>query len=177
MLEASISFTDGQGSPTKAKPGTPGGQGRKDDPNPILEQKKKQLLNQQKMIDKKLKKLTPISAHMKAIAFTLLKAQDDQKLDPLELFRNIQRTLYKMGVKPSMILQPQTKIIEGEVKKGLSLFQVTFRRNADVTDDTIDRIKRNKENFESIEWSTKGMVLTFWAPYKKDKNQVPTAIK
>jgi len=172
LQEASISFTDGQGSPTKtSKPGTPA------KPDPILEQKKKQLLNQQKMIQKKLKKLTPISAHMKAIAFSLLKAQDEQKLDPLELFRNIQRTLYKMGVRPSMILQPQTKIIEGEVKKGLSLFQVTFRREADVTDDTIDRIKRNKENFKSIEWNPKGMVLTLWAPYKKDENQVPTAIK
>jgi hypothetical protein len=50
--------------------------------------------------------------------------------------------------------------------KGNSQYKVTFRRNAELSYETLDRIRRQRQFFDSIIWTSDGMVMTVLWPYK-----------
>jgi hypothetical protein len=157
---ASISFTDGQsGKPPSNKPSKP-----IQKPNPIEQQQRKRLQKQKELIDQKLKKLAPITAPLKAMAM-LIQGQDPNS-DPTLLFREVRPLLAKMMI-TNIMVPNKTVLVPGKSDaKGNSQYKVTFRRNAELSYETLDRIRRQRQFFDSIIWTSDGMVMTVLWPYK-----------
>ena len=166
----SINFTDGrgaapsQGNPSPNKSTKPG---QKIDP--VQEQRKKQLLNQKKNIEKKLKKLVPITAALRNLAYRF--AADPNK-DPNRLYQQVRPFLQKIALSTG-IVNNKTQIKPGITNKaGDTMYTVLLRRNTILVADNINRIKQQEENFASIEWSSQGIELNIWWPYITEEEEI-----
>lgn len=174
---ASINFTDGRGgNPSQDNsPSKPSKPDKK--PGPLEQQKERQrnrLQDQKKQIEKKLKRLTPITAPMKALAYRI--AADDPNKDRNELFRTIRPTLTKFQIQ-NLLIPNKTEYIPGETNsQKLSKFEVTFRRQNPITKDIINRIKRNEDYFESLRWNSQGMIMTIWAAFEETQEVSPAIV-
>jgi len=164
----SISFTDGQGSPTHGSPSP----NKPAKPDPI-EQQRKRLQKQKEQIDQKLKKLTPITAPIKAAATTILSAPNDPNEDPMKIFGTIRPILTKMGI-VNLLIPNKTNYIAGDVNpQKLNKFEVMFRRERQISREILDRLKRNEANFESLQWNAQGMIMTIWASFSEAQDVAP----
>ena len=81
--------------------------------------------------------------------------------DPNELSRHVLPMLTLMGIQ-NLIDRPKTQIIVGPTKKGLVLYNVSLRRENKISEDIIERIKRQKDNFDSIKWTAKALEVHLW---------------
>jgi hypothetical protein len=91
---------------------------------------------------------------------------------PDEVFAQVRPLLTKMGL-INMTDRTKTAIIQGQVQKKNSLYQIVLRRNAQITKDTIDRIKRNEENLNVIQWSARAIEVQVWWPFNPTPNAAP----
>jgi hypothetical protein len=154
------------------KPSMPG-QDKKEKPNPqeqAKERQRKHLEEQQQQIQKRLDtlKTTSISKPIRDLATRLAV---DPELDPNELFRQIRPLLSKMGI-ANFSDASRTELVTGKTRKTDSMYKITMRRNAIISSDTIDRIKRNENNFESMQWSSQAIEIYLWYPYKPKEEAV-----
>jgi len=114
----------------------------------------KSLERQQEQIQKRIDRLkkTPVTA------------ADDPNDDPSYLSRQVRPILQKMALHASME-NSKTELIPGKNKGNLSQYKVLLRRNVRITPDIIDRIQRQEDALESIEWTSDGVCMYLWAPY------------
>jgi hypothetical protein len=87
--------------------------------------------------------------------------------DPQNLSQQIRPVLTKMGIN-NFIEKNKTRLT-GQTKEGLNLYCVQLRRETVITDDIINRIKREKNSFESMDWTAKAIEIYLWAEYKDPK--------
>ena len=83
---------------------------------------------------------------------------------PNEIFEQVRPLLTKMGL-VNISDRTKTAIIEGQVQGKNSLYQIILRRNAQITSDTIDRIKRNEAYLNVIQWSARAIEVQVWWPF------------
>jgi hypothetical protein len=99
----------------------------------------------------------------------------DPNKDPQYLFQQVRPLLSKMNL-ANVADGSKTELIIGKIKKTDSLYQVTLRRQAIITEDHIERIKRLANNFESLQWSSQAIRVFVWYPYiEKAQTLVPGA--
>lgn len=110
----------------------------------------------------RIKKMKTITESIRKLS-KLLIAQDPND-DPQELFRQVSPVLSRMGIK-NMADRNKTELMEGKTKGDDHLYKITLRRNAQITDDQINRLKREDDAFEALQWSSQAMEVYVWAPY------------
>ena len=168
-----MSITQTNMSSPSAKPPMPGQDKKQEKPNPqeqAKERQRKHLEEQQQQIQKRIDtlKTTSISKSIRDLATRLAV---DPELDPNELFRQIRPLLSKMGI-ANFADPSRTEIVPGKTQKENSMYKITMRRNAILSADIIDRIKRNEHNFESLQWSSQAIEMYLWFPYKAKEQAV-----
>ena len=88
--------------------------------------------------------------------------------DPQNLTKQIMPLLQKLRIN-TIIDGNKTELFIGQMKKmginNMSLYKVMFRRTANIDDQIIDRLKRSP-NFESLDWSENGIVISLWWEYQ-----------
>ena len=109
-----------------------------------------------------LKKLSRI-IESAATPGATLSAPTDEK--PNDIFEQVRPLLMKMGLN-NMIDRTKTQIVEGQAQGSNSLYSLTLRRNAQITKNEIERIKRNEDYLNVIQWSAKAIEVQVWWPYK-----------
>jgi len=124
------------------------------------ERQKEQIQKQQEQLQKKLDRLSDTLRQ----AAVLLIAQDPND-DPRYLFQQVRPTLSAMQL-ANIADAGKTELVAGQTDpKGNALYKVLLRRNAEVTPDIIDRIKRESKSLNVIKWSSAGMEAYIWATY------------
>ena len=93
---------------------------------------------------------------------------------PNEIYEQVRPLATKMGLNV-MVDRTKTSIIEGQIQGKNSLYNLTLRRNAQLTADTIDRIKRNEAYLNVIQWSAKAIEIQLWWPYQAPAAVTPAA--
>jgi hypothetical protein len=178
MALASLTFNNpatptGPKMPETAPGPRPIGKPEKEKPNfmdKINQRKKEQLLKQKENLDRQLKtmKLARQIAHKytsERIAAPPAAPAVDPNKDPQYLFQQVRPLLSKMNL-ANMTDPSKTQIETGKTNKtGDSLYCITLRRAATITDDQIERIKRLETNFESIQWTSLAIVVYVWYPF------------
>jgi hypothetical protein len=106
-----------------------------------------------------------IAHFLKVSVQRILEAQDPIEDKPSEIFAQVRPLLIKMGLS-NMTDRSKVGIIEGQTQGDNSLYRVVLRRQAQITSDTIDRIKRNEAYLNLIQWSAKAMEVQVWWPYE-----------
>jgi hypothetical protein len=103
----------------------------------------------------------------RVVAGRVIQAQPetDPNDDPQELFKQVRPLLNKLAL-GALTEASKTELMIGQTKGKNSLYCIQLRRTTSITPDTIDRIKRNEDNFDSIRWSSKAMQLYLWWPYE-----------
>jgi hypothetical protein len=161
----SITFNNGNpGIPEK--PGVnPTKPEKKIDPREQAKQRERERLQkQQQQIQKRLDTMkTSLAKPLRDLAKII--AQDDPNDDPQGLFRQIRPLLSKMGI-ATMTDASKTELVPGKIKKEDSLYKITLRRGAQLTEDIIEKIKRQGDNFETMQWSSQALEVYLWYPYK-----------
>ena len=154
----SITFNN----PINSNPaGHPGKKPEKSDPAQQSKQRERERLQkQQHQIKKRLERLS-FSVYQIA---KLIQAQDES---PMDLFALVRPILSKMGI--ANVVQNNKTAVTGETNpKKERLYQILLRRDAIITDDIINRIKRNEEAFERMGRSKSGeMEIYIWGPPKE----------
>lgn len=142
-----------------------------------LQKQRKELQKEHKEIQKTVNdinkdfgKLFKTADVLRRLAMIL--AQDDPNDDPQELYRQVLPLLRRMGI-DNMADRSKTEIVPGRTEGDKSLFKITLRRNAVITDDTIERLKRFDDNFEDLRWSAAAMELYVWWPYEAPQEATP----
>jgi hypothetical protein len=92
-------------------------------------------------------------------------AQEPIEDKPSEIFAQVRPLLVKMGLQ-NMADRSKIEIIEGMTQGNNSLYRVVLRRIAQITSDTINRIKRNEDYLNVIQWSQKAIEVQVWWPYQ-----------
>jgi hypothetical protein len=92
-------------------------------------------------------------------------AQTNPNDDPQELFSQVLPVLRRMGIN-NMVDRNKTELVSGKTKGDDSLYKITLRRDAQITDDEINRLKREDDAFETLQWSNQAMEVYVWAPYR-----------
>jgi hypothetical protein len=106
---------------------------------------------------------------------TLIEAQDPIEDKPNNIYRQVHPLAIKIGIS-NMVDRSKTEIIEGMVQGTNSLYRLILRRNAQLTKDVIERIKRNEDYFNVIQWSAKAMEVQLWWPYESpEEKKAPPA--
>lgn len=127
------------------------------------------LLKQKERIDKRLERFQKASLANRirnvALAFQKIAQPTDPNENPIGLFAQVDDTLSNLGLK-NIAERNKTQLIIGKTNaKKENMYRILIRRQAEITSDTIIRISRNKDNFEAIKWSSKGMEAFVWGPY------------
>ena len=91
---------------------------------------------------------------------------------PAEIFEQVQPLMMKMGL-ANLSDRSKVQIIPGKSQGGNSLYSIMLRRNARIVPDTIDRIKRNSDYLNVIQWNAKAIEVQVWYPYKPPEGAVP----
>jgi len=114
-----------------------------------------------KRIERRLK---PVHAFIRELVI----AADNPNDDPQNLTKQIMPLLQKLRIN-TIIDGNKTELFIGQMKKmginNMSLYKVMFRRTANIDDQIIDRLKRSP-NFESLDWSENGIVISLWWEYQ-----------
>jgi len=84
--------------------------------------------------------------------------------DPAELFKQISPLLQKMGLQ-NMVDRSKSTLIPGQVSGNNSLYQLFLRKQAQITKIEIERIKRNEDYLNLIQWNSKAIEVQLWWPY------------
>ena len=161
----------------------PVGKPEKEEPSfmdKIKQRKKEQLLKQKDNVDRQLKVMK--LARQVVYRFTERRAAPpaapavDPNKDPQYLFQQVRPLLSKMNL-ANMTDPAKTQLETGKTNKaGDSLYRVTLRRTATITDDQIERIKRFESNFESIQWTSLAIIVYIWYPFvAKAQTEAPGA--
>ena len=148
---------------------------KKTNPEDLAKQRKReQLEKQQLQIQKKLDTIkSSIYKPLQDLARVLAAAGDPNE-DPQELFRQIRPLLSKMNI-ANIADASKTELVVGRTRKDESLYKIVLRRSAQITEDIIERIKRQGNYFESMQWSAKALELYLWYPYvNKLEESAPT---
>jgi hypothetical protein len=126
----------------------------------IRQQQRDRLQQQKSQIEKRLKTL-----HMAgSIVSRFVQAQPNPNDDPNYLFGQIRPLLGKLQM-ANMCQNNKTKLMIGQTRKDESLYCVLLRRQAQITKDTIERLKRNDDQFEYIIWTAAGLEMYLWWTY------------
>lgn len=106
---------------------------------------------------------------------TLIEAQDPIEDKPNDIYRQIHPLAMKMGIS-NMVDRSKTEIVPGMVQGKNNLYKLVLRRNAQLTKDEIERIKRNEDFLNVIQWSAKAMEVQLWWPYESpEEKKSPSA--
>ena len=145
--------------PTIKKPTTPG-QGPATPREKMIQ---KRNLRKQELIKKTL------SSSLRSLSARILMAEMGINDDPLYLFNQIAPTLSKMGLK-LLVDSNKTRVDEMSIKDNNRLYMVTLRRDAELTDIEISKMKSSAKEFEKLERSKSGEILVYvWGPYEAPK--------
>lgn len=151
FMSSAITFTQ-PGNPKQA-PGKPGQDPNQPSPDEKrLEQLKKKKEMLVKPIERQITQLQQKTQIQK------------QAADAQELFRQIRPLLSKLQI-ATMADGDKTELVEGKSQGKNSLYKVVLRRTAQLDDNVIERLKRNEENFESMQWSQQALEVYLWWPY------------
>jgi len=84
--------------------------------------------------------------------------------EPAELFKQVRPLLQKMGLQ-TMVDRSKTTLMPGQIQGPNSLYNLILRRNAQLTKTEIERIKRNIDYLNVIQWDPKAITVQLWWPY------------
>jgi hypothetical protein len=160
----SITFVSGPGnrSPLKKTQKDTSKEETKKGPEAFKE--KRDLVKQKQDIEKKIRSLSA------ALRYTALRMAADPNDDPNYLFEQVRPILSKMNIHGKAD-KGKTSITEQTDSKGNRLYRIQLRREENLSDNEIERIKREKDSFEKIDWDPKGMMVFVWGPYKDPAGQ------
>lgn len=121
-----------------------------------------------KDVDKKLKSI--FSTSLRSIAYTIINAVEDP---PIELYNQIRPLLNKLQI--AVLMDPnQTEIVKGQTNaKKESLYKLVLRRKSQLSPQHIERLKRDIEHFQAMDWNNKGLCMYLWFPYKPTTEVTP----
>jgi len=173
----SITFTNGNPSetPGHAPPTeTPGHTVKPSKPSPPKANPQLHILQtQRKRIEQQINRIQgkpqgkSMASLVRRLASTILAADDPNK-DPEELVRQIS-PLIKNKLFIRSIQENKTELVPNQTKsvggKILALYRVMLRREYPLDPDHIDRLKRNKDFFSYLEWSSEGVCIYLWNEY------------
>ena len=132
------------------------------------EKRQQNLEKQRKILDKNLtelqKKFKSIIGSIKELAYIMKQAQDPND-DPMYLYGQVRPTLAKMKLN-NKVQNNKTQILTGQVMKNKTLFKVILRREAEIDQTNIEKIKQNAGDFHSMKWSNAGIEAFIWSPYE-----------
>ena len=154
----SITFVSGPGnhSPLKKTQKDPSKEEPKKGPESFKQ--KRDLIKQKQDIDKKLRSLSA------ALRYTALRMAADPNDDPNDLYKQLRPILTKMNIH-GKVDRSKTVITEQTDDKKNRLYRVQMRREQQLSDKEIERINRERDSFEKIDWDPKGLMIYIWAPY------------
>ena len=101
-------------------------------------------------------------------------AAADPNDDPQDLFQQVRPLLSKVAL-ATQADASKTELEVGKTQGKNSLYCVYLRRGAIISKDILNRLKREEDNFNSIKWSSKAIMLYLWWPYKVPEDTGPTA--
>jgi hypothetical protein len=163
-----ITFTNGD--PKKA-PMNPA-QKKPDDPQQEMKNReRKRLQDQQKKIQQRLDILKASIARPIRDLVGIM-AADDPNDNPNDLFSQIRPLLSKMGL-ANKADPSKTELVPGKTQGKNSLYKIVLRRNAQLKENEVDRIKREEKALESIQWSAESIDVYLWYPYKAPEVATP----
>ena len=137
----------------------------------------KSLLRQKEQIERRLERFKKASLADRirnvALAFQKIAQPADPNENPIGLFAQVDDTLSDLGLK-NIAERNKTRLIIGKTNaKKENMYGILIRRQAEITSDTITRISRNKDNFEAIKWSSRGIEAFVWGPYAPPAEGAP----
>jgi hypothetical protein len=146
-----------------------------------IERQEKTLQRQKDLLTKQLKLKKPVASLLRDIVAELTQTQlevsDTTTPDSSDLYQQIQQLLGPMGIKNEVIRNKIT-LVPNVTKKANSriavepmhLYKVPLRRETEINDTTIDKLKLTEDTFDSLEWTAQGPVLYMWAPYNPERS-------
>jgi len=165
----SLTFTNGEPA-EKPAPGKP--QDKPIPPNPQL----KNLQRQKEMLDKKIQRLQPKRPLADSLRDAASKLAQNPSDDPQDLFRQVRPLLDKMRLANS-VMNNKTELLPNKTNaKGMHEYVVTMRRESTIDGDNIERMRREKDSIDYIQWTAQGICLYLWFPYTQPQAPAgPTA--
>ena len=160
----SITFVSGPGNHSPLKKTQKDTSKEEPKKGPEIFKEKRDLVKQRQDIDKKLRSLSAALRYT-ALRYTALRMALDPNDDPNYLFEQVRPILSKMNIHGKAD-KGKTSITEQTDSKGNRLYRVQLRREENLSDNEIERIKRERDSFEKIDWDPKGMMIFVWGPYK-----------